>query len=87
MSDFIQGGYNKYEHDFTERTDEQLQEKLADLNNTRSYASSGARREQIDKTMTHIAFELSERLRESKNESIEQAWQEYDNQHGERIIP
>lgn len=76
MSEYIQAAYNKYEHDYLERTDDQLQEKLDTLTKSREYGV-GARRKQIEREMSMIAFELAERYRERKNEQIEQCWSEH----------
>lgn len=77
FSDFEQGGYNKYEHNFSERSNEQLQERLAMLAEHQQW-HVGERRTQVEHEMSKIAFELAERLRVAKNEQIEQAW----GQHG-----
>lgn len=79
-SSFIQAGYNKYEHDFVERTDRQLQERLDLLHdNIRHIGYTGLRLTQVTNEVNNIAFELSERYRTAKNEQIEEAWTEYDN--------
>ena len=78
MNDFEQAAYNKYEHDFTERTDEQLQTRLNELHeNNRQIGYTGERLKQVTNEMSHIAFELSERIREQKKEEIEEAWSEH----------
>ena len=77
MSEFVQASYNKYEHDYVERTDESLQERLSVLAVTREYGV-GQRREQIEREMGLIAFEMSERLREQREQEISEAWSQYD---------
>lgn len=77
-SDFVEGAYNKYEHDYLERPDELLQEQISTLAEIRKYSDTGPRREQIDRIMGHIAFELAERLRESREQEIDAAWADYD---------
>lgn len=75
MTEFIQGAYNKYEHDFIERPTEALQERLAELHiNTRNIGYTGLRAAQVASEISHISFELSERFRESKAEEIQEAW-------------
>lgn len=75
--EFIQGGYNKYEHDYAERSPEQLQEKLAMYAEHTKFLT-GERLRQVQSEMTRLAFEQSEVLRLSKNQQIEEAW----GQHG-----
>ena len=82
MTEFIQGGYNKHDHNHAEWTDDQLQDKLNHLHEIRSVASYGERRGQIDREMGMIAFEMSERLREARKEDIEAAWK-YHEEHKE----
>lgn len=72
--DFIEGAYNKYEHDYLERSDEKLQEQAALYSEIRRYSDFGPRREQLDRILGFIAFELSERFRERKNQQIDEAW-------------
>lgn len=77
MKDFIRGSYNKFEHDFTERPEEQLQTRLVALSQSREY-TLGSRRAQIEREMTNIAFELAERERDRRELDIETAWHEYE---------
>lgn len=77
-SDFEQGAYNIHNHNHTEWSDEQLQNRLEELyENNRIVGYTGERLAQITKEMGLLAFEMAERLRERRNESIEEAWREY----------
>lgn len=71
MSEF----YNPHDHDFVERSDEQLQARLAELhiNNNRIHYT-GDRLKHVQREIGNISFELSERFRENKNQEIEEAW-------------
>lgn len=75
--EFTQGAYNPYDHDYIERTDDKLQEQLETLAKSREYAASGERREQIQREMGMIAFELAVRYRERKFSEMDQCWAEY----------
>jgi len=80
MTEFIQGAYNKHEHNHIEWTDEQLQNRLDQLyENNRLVSYVGERKAQVTREMGIIAFEMAERLRERKDQSIDEAWREYGN--------
>jgi len=77
MSEFVQAAYNVHEHDYLQRTDEALQERLAQLHiNIRNIGYTGLRLAQVRSEVNHISFELSERFRESKQQDVEMAWSE-----------
>lgn len=78
MSELGSVPYNEHEHDFVNRSTEDLQEEISRLAISREFAAGGPRREQIERTMTNIAFELAERIRESKDIEIEEAWRHRD---------
>lgn len=57
--------------------DEQLSRRLSELAEiNKPWQGSEERRGQIHREMSIIAFECSERFRETKNEQIEEAWHE-----------
>lgn len=63
------------EHDFTERSSEQLQSRLAELHiNNKNIGYTGERLKQVQREIGHISFELSERQREIKMQQIAEAW-------------
>ncbi len=63
------------EHDFTERSSEQLQSRLAELHiNNKNIGYTGERLIQVQREIGHISFELSERQREIKMQQIAEAW-------------
>lgn len=67
--------YNSREHDFIERTDEQLQERLSELHvNYSNIGYVGLRLTQILNEINQISFEMAERMRFQKEQDIEEAW-------------
>jgi hypothetical protein len=72
--EFIKGAYNENDHNHIVWSDERLSFKLSELAEINQPWQCNARREQIQHHMSIIAFECSERLRESKNMQIEEAW-------------
>ena len=78
METFEQANYNVNEHNFTERSDDQLQDRLNELHeNNRIIGYRGERQGQVVGEMTLIAFEMAERLRTALNQQIEEAWSEH----------
>lgn len=78
-SDFVEGAYNPDAHAFSEWPDERLQNRLNELHeNNRSIGYTGERLTQVQREMTNIAFEMAERLRDAKNQQIEEAWSDYE---------
>lgn len=75
--EYIQASYNVHEHNHTEQTAERMNLRLEQLAGLNQAWQSDTRRAQIQREMSIIAFELSERFREAKNEQIEQAWGEH----------
>lgn len=70
--------YNKHEHDFTGRTDKELQERLDQLReNNRLIGYSEARRERIESEMTYLSFEIFERLKREYNEELDDKLDEF----------
>lgn len=78
MSEFIKGAYNKWEHNQTEQTPEQMNMRLEQLAEINQEWQCNERRAQIQQEMSIIAFELSERFRESKGIEVEEAWSQYE---------
>ena len=75
--EFVAGGYNVHEHNYVERSDEQLQGELQELHtNLNRVKYSPERMKQIQARIGALSFELSERFRESKNQDITMAWLE-----------
>lgn len=65
------------ENNYIEWSDDKLQDRLNELHeNNRSIQYTGERKNQVEREMTNIAFEMSERIRERRNEEIEEAWNE-----------
>ena len=65
------------ENDHTEWPDGRIHrrlEELAEIN--QPWQRSKERREAIQREMAYLAFEASERLREARNQQIEEAWGE-----------
>ena len=76
--EFIQGSYEKSQHDDYERPSEHLQQELTELHiNMNRISYSSERKAQIEKRIACIAFELSQRYAESKNIDAELAWREH----------
>ena len=70
--------YNVHEHNHIEWSDDRLQNRLNELHeNNRQIGYTGERKRQVEREMTLIAMEMAERLRESRNEQIEEAWREH----------
>lgn len=67
--------YNVHEHNFVEWSDDRLQARINELHeNNRLIGYTGERKDQVEREMTHIAFEMAERLREAREQQIEEAW-------------
>lgn len=67
-AEWVQGAYNSHEHDFTERTEEQLLTRLNHLHEmNKKVGYTGERLQQITKEMTLIAMELASRVEEQSD--------------------
>lgn len=76
---YVEGAYNKYEHNFIEWSDEALSERMAYLSeHMRVIGATGVRAAQLNREMSHISFEQQERYRERRDVEIEEMW----GQHG-----
>lgn len=70
--------YNPNDHNFIEWSDERLSDRMSELHeNNRIVGYTGERKAQVEREMTHIAFEMAERLREAREQDIEEAWREH----------
>ena len=75
--------YNEHEHNHTEWTDERINRKLSELAEINQPWQCKERREQIQRQMSLLAFEASERLRHARNQQIEEAWNERERTNSE----
>lgn len=70
--------YNPHEHNHIEWSDDRLQQRITTLSeNIRIVRYTGERRAQVEREMGIIAFEMSERLREAREQDIEEAWRQH----------
>jgi hypothetical protein len=63
-------------NNYVEQQFERLQRRLDELVSINQPWQCEERREVVEREMTHIAFEMSERYREEKAIQIEEAWNE-----------
>ena len=65
FNDFEQGAYNPHEHDYTERTLEQLSERVNELYDNAKQGRYGEQRlKQVQSELARLTFEISARTQQ-----------------------